>query len=120
MPGWMRAGYGNPGYGYFSGRGNPFGFCRWFPWMPRWWWTGMYGPVEWTPQGPVLSQQTSAPTQFQPTQFQPQMTQPQMTREQEIQALEQEIKNLEEERKALEQELESLRNRIEELKKQGQ
>ena len=20
------------------GFGNPFLFCRWFPWLPRWWW----------------------------------------------------------------------------------
>jgi len=19
--------------------------CRWFPWLPRWWWTGIYGPI---------------------------------------------------------------------------
>jgi hypothetical protein len=103
MPGWMRAGFG-----------YPFGFCRWFPWMPRWWWTGAYGPVAWTPQGPVLASQTStqqipiAPIQFQP----------QMTKEQEIRYLEQELKALEEEKKALEEELESIRNRLNELKKQ--
>ena len=27
------------------GRGNPYPFCRNFPWLPRWWWTGMYGPI---------------------------------------------------------------------------
>lgn len=69
MPGWMRAYYGLPAYlsvytgygapamsfGFVPGwgrgwfRGNPFGFCRWFPWLPRWWWSGIYGPVQWTP-----------------------------------------------------------------------
>jgi hypothetical protein len=34
---------GSP-YAYW-GRGR----CRWFPWLPRWWWTGMYGPM--TPYG---------------------------------------------------------------------
>ena len=45
---WGMFGYSYPGYGYFPffwGRGNPFPFCRWFPWLPRWWWTGIYGPV---------------------------------------------------------------------------
>jgi len=24
----------------------PYGWrCRWFPWLPRWWWTGLYGPI---------------------------------------------------------------------------
>jgi hypothetical protein len=26
--------------------GYPYGWrCRWFPWLPRWWWTGLYGHV---------------------------------------------------------------------------
>ena len=37
--GW-RAGW--PGYGWFAwpgwGRGNPYPFCRRFPWLPRGWW----------------------------------------------------------------------------------
>lgn len=117
MPGWMRAGFGYPvfGYGYPAfGRGNPFGFCRWFPWLPRGWWPGMYGPVEWTPQGPVLVSQTTA----QQIPVTPMQFQPQMTKEQEIQYLEQELKALEEEKKALEDELESIKKRINELKSQ--
>jgi hypothetical protein len=34
------AGYGR-GYGTFGwsgGFGNPYPFCRWFPWLPRRWW----------------------------------------------------------------------------------
>jgi hypothetical protein len=101
MPGWMRAGFWP---------GNPFGFCRWFPWMPRWWWTGAYGPVQWTPQTtqPSTQQIPVAPMQFQP----------QMTKEQEIRYLEQELKALEEEKKALEEDLESIKKRINELKSQ--
>jgi hypothetical protein len=114
MPGWMRAGFGYPAFG----RGNPFGFCRWFPWMPRWWWSGMYGPVEWTPQGPVLASQSTAQSATQQIPLTPMQFQPQMTKEQEIQFLEQEIKALEEERKALDQDLESIRNRLNELRKQ--
>ncbi|MFZ2070259.1 MAG: hypothetical protein WAV32_01375 [Halobacteriota archaeon] len=35
--------------GMGMGMGNPYPFCRRFPWMPRWWWTGMYGPIApWT------------------------------------------------------------------------
>lgn len=112
MPGWMRAGFGYPAFG----RGNPFGFCRWFPWMPRWWWTGNYGPIEWTPQGPVLASQTATQPSVQPMPVTPIQFQPQMTKEQEIQFLEQEIKALEEERKALNQDLESIKKRINELK----
>jgi len=51
-PGFWKWGYfGYPYFGYGAypyfgwGRGNPFPFCRWFPWLPRWWWTGMYGPI---------------------------------------------------------------------------
>ena len=33
---WGRGGYGWPGFGW--GRGNPYPFCRAFPWMPRGWW----------------------------------------------------------------------------------
>jgi hypothetical protein len=25
-------------------RGNPYAFCRWFPWRPRWWWAHGPGP----------------------------------------------------------------------------
>jgi hypothetical protein len=95
MPGWMRA-----------GAWPSFWTCRRFPWLPRGWWTGAYGPITWTSQGPVSASQLST------------QTQPQITKEQEIQYLEEEIKALEEEKKALEQELESLRKRINELKEQ--
>ncbi|RJS70187.1 hypothetical protein CW714_07655 [Methanophagales archaeon] len=36
------SGFG-PGRG--MGMGNPYPFCRNFPWLPRWWWTGMHGPI---------------------------------------------------------------------------
>lgn len=45
MPPWGRGWW--RGWGW---RGNPFPFCRWFPWLPRWWWTGIYGPITpWMP-----------------------------------------------------------------------
>ena len=28
------------GYPYWNWRG-----CRWFPWLLRWWWSGIYGSV---------------------------------------------------------------------------
>jgi hypothetical protein len=37
-----------PGWGGLGwGRGNPYPFCRRFPWMPRWWWA--YGMNPYTP-----------------------------------------------------------------------
>ncbi|RKY38501.1 MAG: hypothetical protein DRP76_04400 [Candidatus Omnitrophota bacterium] len=42
--------YSGVGYPFFGwGRGNPFPFCRWFPWLPRGWWSGIWGPM--TPFG---------------------------------------------------------------------
>ena len=36
-------GRGRFGWGRWGpGRGNPYPFCRRFPWRPRWWWA--YGP----------------------------------------------------------------------------
>ena len=36
-----------PGFGPGRGMGlgNPYPFCRNFPWLPRRWWTGMYGAI---------------------------------------------------------------------------
>ena len=148
MPGWVRASYGLPAWGAgwrFSysgfwpgwGRGNPYPFCRWFPWLPRWWWTGMYGPVQWTSQGPQLVSQSTtqtfpqqpqpvsqpttqtAQTQQFPVQVQPQLPfSQQLTKEQEIQYLEQELNALEQERKSLEQEIQSIKERLNSLKTQ--
>ena len=43
MPrGWYSRGFW---FGWGRGFGNPYPFCRWFPWLPRWWWTGAYGPI---------------------------------------------------------------------------
>ena len=46
-----RPGYWRPGFPHTYNRykpGNiesPFLSCRWFPWLPRRWWTGIYGPI---------------------------------------------------------------------------
>jgi len=66
MPfGWGR-GFGR-GFGWW---GNPY-VCARFPWLPRWWWTGMYGPMTpftgapgmpYTPYGQYGTYATSAPT----------------------------------------------------------
>ncbi|MDZ7262072.1 MAG: DUF5320 domain-containing protein [candidate division KSB1 bacterium] len=37
---WWRGYYGYPYWGW--GGGNPFPFCRNFPWLPRWWWATPY------------------------------------------------------------------------------
>jgi len=36
---WLTAPYLSPYSQWFWWR------CRWFPWLPRWWWTGIYGPL---------------------------------------------------------------------------
>jgi len=40
--GWWWFGYGGYPFWGWRGRGNPFPFCRWFPWLPRWWWATPY------------------------------------------------------------------------------
>ena len=48
MYGWGRGAYAWPG--------NPYPYCRNFPWLPRgWWWTGAYGTgyPGWFGYGPV-------------------------------------------------------------------
>jgi hypothetical protein len=46
-------GIGSGWFGWGRGFGNPYPFCRWFPWLPRRWWaypayglpyTGYYSP----------------------------------------------------------------------------
>jgi len=32
------------GFGPGFGRANPYPWCRFFPWLPRWWWAGYGGP----------------------------------------------------------------------------
>jgi hypothetical protein len=79
--------YGIGPFGWFM---YPYwGRCRWFPWLPRRWWTGIYGPI--TPY--------TAPYWMPPI------------------SKEDEIAMLEDEAKILEQELEFIRKRLEELKK---
>ena len=56
-PGWGRGWFGPGrawGFGWFGpgrGRGNPYPFCRFFPWLPRRWWAwgpwGAYRPGPW-------------------------------------------------------------------------
>lgn len=58
--GFFGAGYGM-GRGFGRGMGNPYPFCRWFPWLPRWWWSGMYGPVT-----PYSYAPYGAPTPYSP------------------------------------------------------
>jgi len=115
MPGWVR-----PGFGFGWGWN-----CRWFPWLPRWWWTGMYGPVQWTPQGPVLASQIQSQNIQQAPVTQASVT-PQipfqqvpfkLTKEQEIDMLKQELSALEQEKKAIEDEMKYIKQRLDELSK---
>jgi len=49
--GWF--GWGR-GWGGGWGRGNPYPFCRFYPWLPRRWWAygvGPYPPVPISPYG---------------------------------------------------------------------
>ena len=77
--GWFQGPYAYPYWG--------IGRCRWFPWLPRWWWTGMYGPV--TPYYSPMAYSMSK---------------------------EDEIAMLEEEAKFLEEELTRVKKRLDELK----
>lgn len=72
--GWMTAPYSYWGWGR----------CRWFPWLPRWWWTGMYGPL--TPY-----------------------SMPPMSKEDEMAALEEEAKMLEQELERIKKRMEELK-----------
>lgn len=84
-------------YGYPYWGGPQWGWrgrCRRFPWLPRWWWSGMYGPM--SPYGAVPYEA-------------PHWGAPPMTKEQEIAMLGDEAS-------ALERELEEVKKRIQELK----
>lgn len=61
--------------------------CRWFPWLPRWWWMGIYSPMASFAYGyPWLSKG-------------------------------EELRFLEDQAKFLEEQLNDIKKRIEELKK---
>ncbi|RLJ10330.1 MAG: hypothetical protein DRP15_00265 [Candidatus Aenigmatarchaeota archaeon] len=85
MPGWARAGY--PG----------FGRCFWYPWLPRWWWTGMYGNVVWTPSGPKLESE--------------------LTEEEKKLSKDEEIKTIQEEQEMVKEEIKNLQQYLEDLQK---
>ena len=109
LPGWARFGYSYPFTTTYSGTSttayptpyalaypsNWFWRCRWFPWLPRWWWTGMYGPVQWTPQGPVISQPSVSTTPVQTTDIEYLKRQKQAL-EQELKAIEDQLRYIEE------------------------
>lgn len=39
--------YGRGFWGWGRGFGNPYPFCRRFPWLPRGWWRFGYTPQAW-------------------------------------------------------------------------
>ena len=75
---------------YWSPHVNWFWRCRWFPWLPRWWWTGIYGPMT-----PYTISPPYAPL-----------------------PKEQETAVLEDQKKLLEETLNRINSRLEELKKE--
>ena len=124
LPGWARFGYP---WSYAWWR------CRFFPWLPRWWWTGIYGPVVWTEFGPTIANYTHAQcANFDPNtqicrlfgikidpnapacpNFAPRIQPP--SKEEEIGYLKEELKALEEEKRILEREIEDIKRRLKEL-----
>ncbi len=64
--GFFGAGYGmglgRGLWGFGRGMGNPYPFCRFFPWLPRWWWSGLYGPMR-----PYLYAPYGASAQYSPS-----------------------------------------------------
>jgi len=134
--GWM----GMYGYPYWGWR------CRWFPWLPRWWWTGMYGPItpfmgapgtSYTPYGQYDTYTTSAPTVAPWTAYAPYSLPPYSTYTPPTTAMpnaaypfpyptgaeapqiprEQEREMLESQAAALQQQLDQIKKRLEELSK---
>ncbi len=86
--------YGWPAYG---------GRCFRFPWLPRWWWTGMYGPIDpYTPHWPS--------TQYNPPGYAGAWPSPfgALSKEDERAALEQHMKSLEDELSRVKQRLDEL------------
>jgi len=122
MPfGWGR-GFGR-GFGW---RGNPY-VCARFPWLPRWWWTGMYGPItpfttapgtSYTPYYAPPYSTYGTPTAAMPSMMYPYAMSPysigaetpQIPKEQEKQMLESQAA-------ALQQQLDQIKKRLEELSK---
>lgn len=114
----MAWGYGRGmgrGYGRGMGRGlgpNPYWNCRWFPWLPRWWWA--YPPEALAqmqlPQSGQVSDPMGIPS-VTPMPYGPGIGIPpmsQMTKEQEAQMLEQQVE-------FLTQQLEQIKQRLSEL-----
>lgn len=135
--------YGGPGWGFGFGwgrgrgggrgwgrgwSGNPY-VCARFPWLPRWWWTGMYGPM--TPftgtsgmpyspyyessYSPYATPTTAMPSMTYPSPYAQSpystgMALPQIPKEQEKQMLEGQAA-------ALQQQLDQIKKRLEELSK---
>jgi hypothetical protein len=89
----MPRGRGRGGFsrGFWGWPGNPYPFCRFFPWLPRRWWRGSYGPLTpWTTYGAPASPQ------------------------------DQELTGLEDRIKGLERTLEQISKRLDELKTRGE
>jgi len=134
------------GMGPYGGMGRGWR-CRWFPWLPRRWWTGMYGPITpftgapgmpygqygtYTTSAPTVAPWTNIPyyappysTYATPTTAMPSMTYPSpyapspYPTGMEIPRIpkEQERQMLEGQAAALQQQLDQIKKRLEELSK---
>lgn len=68
------------GFGYWPGwgRGNPYPFCRFFPWLPRWWWAMGLSPYaaapSWSYAAPYWAYATPYPGAYWPYASPPQAT----------------------------------------------
>ena len=110
----MGRGYGRGmGRGYGRGMGpNPYWNCRWFPWLPRWWWAyppEMQAQMQLPQPGqvvPPMGYPGGTPMPYGPGVGVPQMNP--MTKEQETQMLEQQVE-------FLTQQLEQIKQRLREL-----
>ena len=51
---WLAGGFGR-GYGMGRGMGNPYPYCRFYPWMPRRWWAMGLSPYSGAPNQQVAS-----------------------------------------------------------------
>ncbi len=97
------------GFGFGGGgRGNPYPFCRWYPWLPRRWWAY---PSSWNmpwsryPGVPTMYGYPGVPPMYgYPGSIAPSMNPP----AQEKQMLEEQLKFLEEQLKIIQKRLAEL------------
>ena len=117
MPGWGR-GFG--WYGWYGwGRGNPYPYCRRFPWLPRgWWWSGAacygssyYGSPYYGSyyRSYYPTPYTTYPYSYSTSQISPYQYPAASTSKQEVEMIKQEISMMEQHLKAIVERLKQLK-----------